>query len=171
LNGGKLFFMIRFLLVLAGLTGYTLVYSQKIKLINTAEVVERGKQLYDSGKYSDAIKEYLTVPNRATETYKKDVLDGSKKIYYDNGQACSEYRYASGGYHGEYKTYYSNGNVREKGSYDRDERHGLREKYNEDGSLSSRENYVMGSRQGKAELFVKGSNAVEFKFNGGMTYE
>ena len=29
----------------------------------------------------------------------------------------------------------------------------------------------MGSRQGKAELFVKGSKAVEFKFNGGMTYE
>ena len=105
------------------------------------------------------------------ETYKKGVLDGSKKVYYDNGQACSEYRYASGGYHGEYKTYYSNGNVREKGSYYRDERHGVREKYNEDGSLSSRENYVMGTRQGKAELFVKGSKAVEFKFNGGMTYE
>ena len=60
--------MIRFLLVLAGLTGYTLVYSQKIKLINTAEVVERGKQLYDSGKYSDAIKEYLLVHFNLDET-------------------------------------------------------------------------------------------------------
>ena len=105
------------------------------------------------------------------ETYKNGVLDGSKKIYYDNGQACSEYRYVSGGYHGEYKTYYSNGNVREKGPINLDERHGVTEKYNEDGSLSSRENYVMGSRQGKAELFVKGSKTVEFKFNGGMTYE
>jgi len=105
------------------------------------------------------------------ETYKNGVLDGVKKVNYDNGKSYSEYRYASGGYHGEYKTYYSNGNVREKGSYDRGERHGVREKYNEDGSLSSRENYVMGSRQGKAELFVKGSKAVEYKFNGGMTYE
>jgi hypothetical protein len=51
------------------------------------------------------------------------------------------------------------------------ERHGVREIYNEDGSLSSRENFVMGSRQGKAELFVNGAKSIEFKFNGGMTYE
>jgi antitoxin component YwqK of YwqJK toxin-antitoxin module/Flp pilus assembly protein TadD len=105
------------------------------------------------------------------ETYKNGVLDGIKKVSYDNGKTCWEYRYANGGYHGEYKTYYSNGNVMEKGSYDRGERQGVREKYNEDGSLSWRENYVMGSRHGKAELYVKGSKATEFKFNGGMTYE
>ena len=58
--------MIRFLLVLAGLTAYTSGHCQKVKLINTAEVVEKGKQLYDSGKYSDAIKQYLTVPKRDT---------------------------------------------------------------------------------------------------------
>ena len=58
--------MIRFLLVLAALTAYLSVYSQKIKLINTAEVVERGKQLYDSGKYALAIEKYLTVPKRDT---------------------------------------------------------------------------------------------------------
>jgi hypothetical protein len=29
----------------------------------------------------------------------------------------------------------------------------------------------MGARQGKAELKVKGGKSIEFKFNGGMTYE
>jgi len=105
------------------------------------------------------------------ETYKNGALDGVKRTYYDNGNLCSEYRYVLGGYHGEYKTYYSNGNVNEKGTYNLGERHGVREIYNEDGSLSSRENFVMGSRQGKAELFVKGAKSIEFKFNGGMTYE
>jgi uncharacterized protein len=58
--------MIRFLLMLAAVTAYVSVYSQKIKLINTAEVVESGKQLYDSGKYALAIEKYLTVPKRDT---------------------------------------------------------------------------------------------------------
>jgi len=105
------------------------------------------------------------------ETYKNGVHDGVKKIYYDDGKPCLEYRYRKGGYQGEYKAYYSNGNVREKGTYNLGELHGVVEKYNEDGSLSSRENFVMGSRQGIAELFVKGAKPIEFKFNGGMTYE
>jgi antitoxin component YwqK of YwqJK toxin-antitoxin module len=105
------------------------------------------------------------------ETYKNGVLDGAQRIYYENGNICSEYQYGSGGYHGEYKTYYSNGNVSEKGTYSFGELQGVREKYNEDGSLFSRENYVAGSHQGKSELFVKGSKPIEFKFNGGMTYE
>ena len=58
--------MIRFLLMIAAVTAYVSVYSQKIKLINTAEVVESGKQLYDSGKYALAIEKYLTVPKRDT---------------------------------------------------------------------------------------------------------
>jgi antitoxin component YwqK of YwqJK toxin-antitoxin module/tetratricopeptide (TPR) repeat protein len=105
------------------------------------------------------------------ETYKNGVHEGPRKIYYDNGKLYSEYRYVSGGYQGEYKTYYSNGTVREKGTYKLGERDGVRERFNEDGSLSSRENFVMGARQGKAELKVKGGKSIEFKFNGGMTYE
>jgi antitoxin component YwqK of YwqJK toxin-antitoxin module len=105
------------------------------------------------------------------ETYKNGVIDGLKKIYYDNGKLYSEYRYVSGGYQGEYKTYYSNGNVREKGAYKLGERDGARERFNEDGSLASRDNFVMGTRQGKAELSGKGGKSIEFKFNGGMTYE
>jgi hypothetical protein len=42
LNSGKLFFMTRFLLVPAAVTAYTSTYSQKIKQINSADVVERG---------------------------------------------------------------------------------------------------------------------------------
>ena len=41
-------------------------FSQKIPLVNSAEVIERGKALYDSGKYEEAIKEFNKVPERDT---------------------------------------------------------------------------------------------------------
>ncbi|CAN5445470.1 hypothetical protein BH10BAC4_BH10BAC4_09050 [soil metagenome] len=46
------------------------VFSQKIELINSKEVVDRGKILYDSGQYDAAIKEYLKVqPNDTNYVY------------------------------------------------------------------------------------------------------
>lgn len=38
----------------------------KIPLINSGDVIERGKVLYDSGKYDEAIKLYQTIPARDT---------------------------------------------------------------------------------------------------------
>lgn len=59
--------MIRLLLVVVCVIGSIFTgYSQKVTLINTAEVVEQGKQLYDSGEYSKAIEKYLTVSERDT---------------------------------------------------------------------------------------------------------
>lgn len=41
-------------------------FSQKIPLIHSGEVVAKGKSLYDSSKFTEAIKEYLKVPERDT---------------------------------------------------------------------------------------------------------
>lgn len=41
-------------------------WSQKIPLINSGEVLEKGKALYDSGKYEAAANLYLTIPKRDT---------------------------------------------------------------------------------------------------------
>lgn len=40
--------------------------AQKIPLVNSGEVIERGKVHYDSGDYADAIKEFQKVPERDT---------------------------------------------------------------------------------------------------------
>ncbi len=42
------------------------VFAQKIQLINSGEVIENAKTLYDSEKYEIAIKNFLTVPERDT---------------------------------------------------------------------------------------------------------
>src|SRR5688572_19644222 len=41
-------------------------FAQKIPLVNSGEVLEKGKALYDSGKYEEALKVYQTVPERDT---------------------------------------------------------------------------------------------------------
>lgn len=41
-------------------------FSQTIPLINSGEVIQKGKTLYDSGKYADALQEYYKVPARDT---------------------------------------------------------------------------------------------------------
>ena len=40
--------------------------AQKIPLINSGEVINHGKVLYDSGDYAEAIKEFQKVPERDT---------------------------------------------------------------------------------------------------------
>jgi antitoxin component YwqK of YwqJK toxin-antitoxin module len=45
---------------------HTFCYSQKIPLVNSGDVIARGKALYDSSKFADAAKEYLKVPERDT---------------------------------------------------------------------------------------------------------
>src|SRR5688572_24510714 len=41
-------------------------FSQGPSFIHAANVIERGKTLYDSAKYQDAIAQYLTIPKRDT---------------------------------------------------------------------------------------------------------
>jgi uncharacterized protein len=41
-------------------------WAQKIPLVNSGEVLEKGKTLYDSGKYEEALKMYSTIPERDT---------------------------------------------------------------------------------------------------------
>ncbi len=44
-------------------------FSQKIPLINSGEVIEAGKVLYDSGKYAESMKVFATVPRRDTNYF------------------------------------------------------------------------------------------------------
>ncbi len=58
--------MIRFIIGTVGVVLSLSCVAQKIPLINAAEVMEQSKTLYDSGKYADAIKQYLTISKRDT---------------------------------------------------------------------------------------------------------
>jgi antitoxin component YwqK of YwqJK toxin-antitoxin module/tetratricopeptide (TPR) repeat protein len=58
--------MIRYWLLTIAIAISATCFSQVPTFINTAEVVNRGKELYDSGKYKESIVQYLTVPKRDT---------------------------------------------------------------------------------------------------------
>ncbi|HEY3401916.1 MAG TPA: tetratricopeptide repeat protein, partial [Ohtaekwangia sp.] len=58
--------MNRLLLLSIGVFFAAVTYAQKIPLINSGEVIEQAKLLYDSGKYDAAISKFLTVPKRDT---------------------------------------------------------------------------------------------------------
>jgi len=59
----RLFFLVTFSILT------TVTFSQKIPLISSGAVIERGTALYDSGKYQEAIREFLTIPKRDTNYY------------------------------------------------------------------------------------------------------
>lgn len=48
------------------LLGYSVLATAQIPLINSGEIIERGKALYDSGKYEDAIREYKKITQADT---------------------------------------------------------------------------------------------------------
>ncbi|MEO7988147.1 MAG: tetratricopeptide repeat protein [Chryseolinea sp.] len=58
--------MLRLLICTVGIVLSFTSIAQKIPLIDAAEVIGQGKTLYDSGKYAEAIKQYLTIPKRDT---------------------------------------------------------------------------------------------------------
>ncbi|WP_276373049.1 tetratricopeptide repeat protein [Chryseolinea sp. H1M3-3] len=58
--------MIRFCLVIIVIAISLPCYPQEPTFINAAQVINRGKELYDSGKYKESIQQYLTIPKRDT---------------------------------------------------------------------------------------------------------
>ena len=58
--------MVRFALVGIALLAFISSFSQHPVFINAGEVIAKGKELYDSGKYKESIAQYLTVPKRDT---------------------------------------------------------------------------------------------------------
>ncbi|HEY9046716.1 MAG TPA: tetratricopeptide repeat protein [Ohtaekwangia sp.] len=58
--------MIRYLLLVMSMVLATAAIAQKIPLINSGEVIEQAKVLYDSGKYEESIRTFLTIPKRDT---------------------------------------------------------------------------------------------------------
>ena len=58
--------MHRFWLLPAGLVFSIACFSQNPRFINASEILKKGKELYDSGKYKESIEQYLTIPKRDT---------------------------------------------------------------------------------------------------------
>ncbi|HET6545067.1 MAG TPA: tetratricopeptide repeat protein [Chryseolinea sp.] len=58
--------MIRFWLLAAALVISVACFSQNPRFINASEIITKGKDLYDSGKYKESIAQYLTIPKRDT---------------------------------------------------------------------------------------------------------
>lgn len=58
--------MNRFCLTAAVIAISFTAYAQNPTLINAEEVINKGKELYDSGKYKESIAQYLAIPKRDT---------------------------------------------------------------------------------------------------------
>ena len=58
--------MIRFWLLAAAFVISATCFSQNPRFINASEIITKGKELYDSGKYKESIAQYLVIPKRDT---------------------------------------------------------------------------------------------------------
>lgn len=90
-----------------------------------------------------------------TETYKNDLLDGKKTVYYvpENIEDKSRipatiYNYVQGKLHGETIDYFDIGGVKMKGQYENDKKVGVWEYYHLNGKKMMIERYKGGVRHG-----------------------
>ena len=90
-----------------------------------------------------------------TETYKNDVLNGEKRLYYlpsdpqDKREICiGIYQYVDGQKEGAFKEYFSTGQVRTTGQTINGKRHGEYVYYELDGKKMSIEHYHKGQMHG-----------------------
>src|SRR5688572_8769961 len=58
--------MIRFWLLAAVTIVFVPCFSQNPTFVNAGEIITKGKELYDSGKYKESIAQYLAIPRRDT---------------------------------------------------------------------------------------------------------
>ena len=58
--------MMRFCLTAAVIVISFNCFAQEPTFVNAAEIINRGKELYDSGKYKESIDQYLSIPKRDT---------------------------------------------------------------------------------------------------------
>jgi antitoxin component YwqK of YwqJK toxin-antitoxin module len=121
---------------------------------------ENGK-LMSYGIYRDLKKDSIWLNFGPTgrlsnsETYKNDVLNGKKTVYYipedpnDKSQIVSAVMYyTSGKLNGDYTEYFNSGAVKEKGKYDMDKKIGIWERYHVTGKKMTLERYKNGLRHG-----------------------
>lgn len=94
------------------------------------------------------------------ETYKNDLLDGKKVIYYvpedpnDNSKIVSgTYIYSAGKLNGEVVLYFENGTVKEKGTYLNNKKHGIWERYHSNGKKMNLERFKNGVTHGWCESY------------------
>jgi antitoxin component YwqK of YwqJK toxin-antitoxin module/Tfp pilus assembly protein PilF len=123
-----------------------------------------------AGEWLPAKKEMAITVTNATgdkvyeEHFKNGLIEGAKKVYFDNGKLYSEYNFADGDREGVYTIYYSNGKVAEKGEYKNDEFNAVRKFYKEDGKILKSEEYLFGARHGSTLLYNNGAKAGEVLF-------
>jgi len=75
------------------------------------------------------------------------IMDGSYKLYHENGKMSREITTVGGKLQGAYKDFHDNGQLEEVGNYDEGEKEGQVKIYYEDGKLS----YVCNYRKGKLD--------------------
>lgn len=82
--------------------------------------------------------------------YQKDILNGSYKEWYSNGQLKVEANYQGGQLEGTFKKFYSNGNKRVEGRYSENTRVSVYKEYYKNGQLKLSYNYSpIGKFEGK----------------------
>ena len=120
-------------------------------------------KLMSSGIYRDMKKDSIWLnfgPSgklSSSETYKNDLLDGKKIVYYvpeqieDNSRRISATsNYVSGKIDGEYLEFFENGTIKIKGSYALDKKIGIWYSYHPNGKKMMLERFKNGVRHGWA---------------------
>ena len=94
----------------------------------------------------------------------KETENGIVKDYYPDGQLKTEWRCQGGHLNGTSKLYYENGTVEKESSYANDARQGVTNSYYESGALKSICNFNNGELDGAHKIFYENGTLKELTF-------
>lgn len=128
---------------------------------SVAYFYHENKNLMSSGIFRNQKKDSIwlnfTPAGRlsSSETYKNDLLNGEKLVYYvpeslenKSRLILSKYNYLNGKLNGESIEYFENGNVKSKGTYALDKKVGVWDFFNPNGTAMMKERYKDGVHHG-----------------------
>lgn len=129
---------------------YTIFYDEKKNKVSEGNVVNKireGIWKY----YHKGAKTIMT-----TENYKKDQLEGNRKVYYPNGKMAEDVFYKNNLKNGVSKTYNTSGKLAEDANYINGMLHGNYTIYDEVGSIAVQGQFKNDKKNGIWKYFEKG---------------
>jgi hypothetical protein len=111
-----------------------------------SQVGEKKGRSFFSGKKGDSGKPLQNISK---------VRDGTRKLFYANGQIRMKAKMKKNDYHGKVVYWYANGKVKSKKYYHHGILNGRARTYYSNGNPHTDENYVMGIRKGKASYYFE----------------
>lgn len=127
---------------------------QLVKVRNQAGVIIKKYKIDLDQKKQGLFVLYDNEGNKIEEAnFKDNLLDGERKLFYENGKIETLENYKSGKFDGVYQTFYQNGLLELEGIYKEDTMEGVWKRYYETGELMEMVTYQNNQENGPFKEF------------------